>query len=286
VQPAADIQVTAVSATTNPSGDITEAGCTGPAVDLTVTVQNFGIDFPTEEGLQQWKDLIASRQGELGWGSYEETPLMTVAIDVDFSGMIQQKSVGLYPKDLPAGGFKNGMMIDLPLRVNIPCCDPINDFTVTARTNQSSLYFLPIGDEGIKNPYQDTFTAALPDIVPGHGQIVRRDKQATVTAEIVNQGSAPTVGPVEIEVVIPDINSGFSSAIWQMRYDAPFTGTVSVGPTEVKELSGEPDLSRVNLNVRMLCPSETYDIVSDANVQNNSEERDVSVTAQSEPLTE
>lgn len=277
IQPAADIRVTGIKAITNPAGDITDQGCEGPRVDLVLTLQNLGNDFPTDEGLRQWKEMIdaqAANPDNFGIKPWQETPVLSVDVAVDFGdGRVQPANAGILLSDLPGGKMKNGQTLDVPAKALVPCCDPVSAYSVSAAVRQGSAYFLPTGDKGIKERYEDAFTLMLPDITPGHGQIVRKDGKATVIADVENIGNAPTVGPVKLIVTIPRKDSAFASGQWEMRTEASFTGKVTIGPTEVIELSGEPDHDKVQLEVFMLCPTELYDIVRDANPQNDRIER-------------
>ncbi|HTK05159.1 MAG TPA: hypothetical protein VL500_06235 [Candidatus Eisenbacteria bacterium] len=273
----ADIRVTAIKATTNPTGEITDAGCDGPQVDLVLTVQNFGADFPPEQGLAKWKAMIDARKGDFGAVSSDETPLFTAEANVEFEG----KSLGSFAtgtaavllKDLQGGKLKNGQTMDLKARVPVPCCEQVGKFSVSAAIrNPSSL--IPPGDKGIKEPYKDDFELHLADVTPGHGQFVRLgDGRMGVKVSVDNIGNAPTAGPVKVDVSLARKGSGFSAADWEMRIEEPFSGSASVIAPTASTVTGEPDYSKVTIGVYPLCPSKVYDIIRDANPQNDHVER-------------
>ncbi|HTM68289.1 MAG TPA: hypothetical protein VL426_03220 [Candidatus Binatia bacterium] len=277
---AADIRVTAIKAVTNPTGEITDAGCDGPQVDLVLTVQNFGADFPPEQGLAKWKAMIDARKGDFGAVSSDETPLFGVEANVQFegksSGSFETGTAPLLLKDLQGGKLKNGQMMDLKTRVAVPCCDQVGKFSVSAAIrNQSSL--IPPGEKGVKEPYKDDFELHLADVTPGHGQFVRLgDGRMGAKVSVDNVGNAPTAGPVKVQVSLARKGSGFSAADWEMQIDQPFSGSAEVIAPTAATVTGEPDYSKVTIGVYPLCPSKAYDIIHDANPQNDHVERQAS----------
>lgn len=266
----ADIRVTGIKGTGNAAGVVNADGCDGPRVDLVLTVQNLGADYPTESGLSQFKSIIESQKGQLGAKPYEETALFTVVGEVDFDGGRRQSfSAEVLPGTLSDGMLKSGQSVDLKASVQAPCCDPLpGTIKATASIRQESS-LVATGSKGMKEPYEDSFELALPDVTPGHGQLYIKDGKGTVVVEVENIGKAPTAGPVKVQVSLARVGSAFAAANWEKQYDQPFTGKVSIGPMDVTPIVGEPDRSKIDLRVFSLCPSEKYDLIQDANPQND-----------------
>lgn len=271
----ADIRVTAIDAAGNAAGTVTEQGCDGPKVDLKITLQNRGADYPDPEGFKKLKAMIDARQGDFGAVPFEESEMFGVRGEIDFDGKIEDFYAPVRPRDLPDGKLKNGQSFTVKTSVSPPCCDKLPaTMKLMAHLTQASSFIAP-GEAGIKEPYRTDAELKLPDVTPGHGQFVRLgDGRMGAKVSVDNIGNAPTAGPVKVQVSLARKGSGFSSADWEMRIEEPFTGSASVIAPEASTVTGEPDYSKVTIGVYPLCPSKAYDIISDANPQNDHVERE------------
>jgi hypothetical protein len=84
-----------------------------------------------------------------------------------------------------------------------------------------------------------------------------------------NNGSAPTTGPVDVLININNPDSKFAIAVWETTIHRPFLGTETITLYN-QEMDAAPIKgATMTVFLSMRCPSEQYDLVSDADSSND-----------------
>ncbi len=277
----ADIRVVDIEVVTNARGIITDQGCSGPRVDLIITISNFGQDFPSDQMWEEWVDLIEN--SNVVDIPLEERSVFDVYTKVYFHGKDKGWSefrIPVLPKDITNGKFPAGKTMKFDYSVDVTTWDGAleKEYVVVSTIRQSS-GVLPIETHNLL--FEDSFPLDLPDITvqPGAGRLVPKDPgdgrpiTGSLELRVDNIGSAPTTGPVQMGIIIKNPD-GVTIAIWEATIKEPFSGSQVVYLLDEEMKAAPIKGAKATINLYMLCPSEQYATVSDFDQSNNRVIRD------------
>lgn len=191
-----DIRVTEVRTEFVPYEELPNGSCRGPLMDIFVTVQNYGEDFPRKVDLETLETLIdeGKRKKPL-----DETIYVTVSCEADFGK--RKQPCGLEQKlrsDFPNGVFKSGASFTLSNRLQVYDNEKTLEVTASAGPVVNALR---TGNKGQKDPYIESVNIPIWDITPAYSKTLRDraddDKPAaTISVFVENLGPTPTPGPL------------------------------------------------------------------------------------------
>lgn len=270
-----DIRITDIDAVTNPTGTVTSQGCSGPRVELTITITNIGQDFPSDQMWEEWKELIANSISDI---EFEDRSVFEVRTWVYFHGRDkgwEEFIIPILPKDLDDNKFRAGQTMEFDYSVDVTTWEGVleEEYEVVSTIRQSSAK-LPIETHNLL--YEESYPLALPDITvePGTGTLAFSDPgngepiTGNLIIEVKNIGSAPTTGRVTMHIEI-DNPDGENLAVWEAIIERPFLefDTVTLYNQKIKAVPAEG--AKATISLYMQCPSEGYNLVSDADQSNN-----------------
>jgi len=275
----ADIRVTDIKAVTNVTGTVTEQGCSGPRIDVDLTITNFGQAFPPDSLWDEWVTHTENaRANSPTYPSVDERALFTIYTKVDFGEKWKELSIPINPNTLKGGKFGSGIDLKFSGSVDIPwdlTLHEIENYTVTSNIRQAS-GLMPVDTANI--PLEESFEFQFPDIVIDGVKVLMDNPNKSdppykwnIAVFVGNKGKAPVPDSVKVEVVLHSKDGKLLDSWEDIIEKAPaepgFVGTARSGDMELLHTPADGDT--YSLSLYMLCPSEQYALISDANPENN-----------------
>ena len=97
-------------AVTNVTGTVTEQGCSGPRIDVDLTITNFWSGFPPDSLWDEWVTHTENaRANSPTYPSVDERALFTIYTKVDFGEKWKELSIPINPNTLKGGKFGSGI---------------------------------------------------------------------------------------------------------------------------------------------------------------------------------
>lgn len=252
-----DLRVSGIESVFVPYELDANGGCSGPYLNLTLTVSNSGGDFPRPVDLQTYEERAQRPSKEL---------LFFTAIgELDFGGDMKKRLD--FPIMGATGTLKAGSSLTIPAKVRIEH----NQQRVTVKGSIAGAAFLKIGDAA---PYETEIDIPLWDIYTfSHQVLAGKDQKDGKTylgakATVTNLGKTPTPGPVDASFIIQEVGTKRKIASWSNKTDSPVSGNTDLY-AKIPFSGTLPPQIEVYSSIIPLCPDGNAGNLADGNTANN-----------------
>ncbi len=263
-----DIQVTKVDSTFIPYELDDRGECSGPYLDLKITVLNRGSDFPRPIDLKIYEERAKQPADKLSF--------FTVSGELNFGGD-SRKSIELEVKGGSGGRIPSSSSLTLPMKIKIDN-DQVNAH-VTAKVTAMQLlkngYGGSVYETNIDVPLWDIYTES-------HIALTGKDEGKPyfgAMAVVTNKGKSPTPGPIQGSFVLNDLETGLRVTSWSGKTEGPVSDSAKI---VVKEpFTGTlPKKLKIQSILIPLCPDGKTGNLADGDVKNNARELIVQASEQ------
>lgn len=261
------IEIAGVTATLVPTVPREGGGCTGPYLDLAVTLQNRGGVFPRPADMEARLARLPTAESE---------PYFIVNVDFDFgNGKTAYQQILVMKSDLPGGVLAGGAAVDAKARMVLASgYYPSADVSVRAGvpallTINGTATKTPVFTTAINVPMWDIYTQSTQTVSPPDPKSKGRF-EAGIQATIINRGASPTPGPVRGSFTVRHEPGGPELAHLEGATDGP----IAAGGTDmITEYVSVPNKVEspivVDSQIFLLCPDGAFGVIVDGNEEDN-----------------